>query len=110
MAARRRYRTPKRVARPAAFNVALVLLFFMLSCGGFGSCSFLAAFGGAISAAAGVPSAGAGAGSLFLVGIIFPPLFSAVAVWFAAWLFDSWTEYHTDVVHEGTARALAELE
>lgn len=33
-----------------------------------------------------VPSAGAGAGSLFLVGIIFPPLFSAVAVWFVAWL------------------------
>jgi hypothetical protein len=45
-----------------------------------------------------------------IISLLFWPIFNFLFVWFLGILFDSLTEYRTQIVAEGTARALAKEE
>lgn len=99
-------RRRRRVARPLAVTVGLVLMFMLF--GGCGS-SFTVIFWINTSFIAQLLGMNVTVSWLILSLVVMWGL-AWFIVWYLGWLFDDLTEYRVQVTQEGTARALAELD
>lgn len=99
-------RRRRRVTRPSAVTVGLVLMFMLL--GGCGSSFTLIFWINASFVAQLMGMNMTVSGLIVSLGIMWG--LAWFVVWYLGWLFDDITEYRVQVVQEGTARALAELD
>jgi hypothetical protein len=98
-------RLNRAVPRPWPVNIALAFLWFY-NTAAWVSFHFSLTLSGSIFA----PMLGIDPSTFlawFYISLIFWPVFNFLRVWFLAIMFDSFTEYGTQIITEGTARALA---
>jgi hypothetical protein len=101
-------RFDRAVPRPWPVNIALLFIWLWLTVGGVGTCFSLTFVGAMVGNLIGVAPSTISAWAI--ISLLFWPIFNFLFVWFLGILFDSLTEYRTQIVAEGTARALAKEE